>query len=75
MRKDWALTFIGVSFFFYVLSLAVFQLKYLYAEHGEYLFFRLYLGGTEVILQSTAGMPSSWATTFRRWGVSERSTS
>jgi hypothetical protein len=35
MRKDWALTFIGVAYFFYVLSLANFQLKYLYAEQGE----------------------------------------
>lgn len=38
MRKDWALTFIGVSYFFYVLSLANFQLKYLYAEQGEWLY-------------------------------------
>ena len=36
MRKDWALTFIGLSYFFYLLSLANFQLKYLYAEHGEW---------------------------------------
>jgi hypothetical protein len=35
MRKDWALTFIGVAYFFYNLSLANFQLKYLYAEQGE----------------------------------------
>jgi hypothetical protein len=36
MRKDWTMTFIGLAYFFYLLSLANFQLKYLYAEHGEY---------------------------------------
>ena len=48
MRKDWTLTFIGVAYFFYALSLANFQLKYLYAEHGECPCIRLCLGGTEV---------------------------
>jgi hypothetical protein len=36
MRKDWVLTFIGIAYFFYLLSLANFQLKYLYAEQGEW---------------------------------------
>jgi hypothetical protein len=48
MRKDWALTFIGAAYFFYVLSLANFQLKYLYAEQGEHACIILCLSGTEV---------------------------
>ena len=41
MRKDWALTFIGIAYFFYLLSLANFPVKYLYAEHGECVCIRL----------------------------------
>ena len=48
MRKDWALTFIGIACFFYALSPAHFQFKYYYAEHSEYTCIRLCLGGTEV---------------------------
>ncbi|PVG01020.1 MFS general substrate transporter [Serendipita vermifera] len=33
MHKDYTLTIIGVSYFIYLLSLALYQLKYLYAEH------------------------------------------
>jgi len=36
MRKDWALTFIGIAYFSYIVSLANFQIKYLYAEQGEW---------------------------------------
>jgi hypothetical protein len=35
MHKDYTLTIIGVSYFIYLLSLALYQLKYLYAEHGQ----------------------------------------
>ena len=65
MRKDYALTFIGIAYFFYLLSLANFQLKYLYAERGEWICITLRSGGTELILQPMDGMPSNWATTFR----------
>ena len=41
MRKDWALTFIGIAYFFYQLSFANFQFKYLYAEHSEWACSRL----------------------------------
>ncbi|CAG8630763.1 5397_t:CDS:1 [Acaulospora colombiana] len=34
MHKDYTLTIIAVSYFIYLLSLALYQLKYLYAEHG-----------------------------------------
>ena len=34
MRKDYTLTIIAVSYFIYLMSLALYQLKYLYAEHG-----------------------------------------
>ncbi len=44
MRKDWTLTFIGLAYFFYALSLANFQLKYYYAEQGECTCIRLCLG-------------------------------
>lgn len=32
-RKDWGLTFIGMSLFAHMLATGIFQLKYLYAEH------------------------------------------
>lgn len=32
-RKDWGLTFIGISLFAHMLATGIFQLKYLYAEH------------------------------------------
>lgn len=32
-RKDWGLTFIGMSLFSHMLASGIFQLKYLYAEH------------------------------------------
>ncbi|KAG1883390.1 hypothetical protein F4604DRAFT_1535448, partial [Suillus subluteus] len=32
-RKDWGLTFIGMSIFLHMLATGIFQLKYLYAEH------------------------------------------
>jgi hypothetical protein len=35
MRKDYTLTIIAASYFIYLMSLALYQLKYLYAEHGE----------------------------------------
>jgi hypothetical protein len=34
MRKDYTLTIIAVSYFIYLMSLALYPLKYLYAEHG-----------------------------------------
>ena len=34
-RKDYTLTIIAASYFIYLMSLALYQLKYLYAEHGE----------------------------------------
>lgn len=36
MRKDYALTIIAVAYFLYLMSLALYQLKYLYAEHGTW---------------------------------------
>ncbi|KAG8824167.1 hypothetical protein FRB91_003948 [Serendipita sp. 411] len=33
LHKDYTLTIIGVSYFIYLMSLALYQLKYLYAEH------------------------------------------
>ena len=59
MRKDWTLTFVGIAWFFYALSLANFQFKYYYAEQGECTCISLCLGGTEVIQQPMDGMPSS----------------
>lgn len=35
MRLDYTLTIIAVSYFIYLTSLALYQLKYLYAEHGR----------------------------------------
>ncbi|KAI0759595.1 MFS general substrate transporter [Trametes elegans] len=32
-RKDWSMTFLGIVLFGHLLSLGVFQIKYLYAEH------------------------------------------
>lgn len=32
-RKDWSLTFLALSLFFYIVSSGVFQIKYLYATH------------------------------------------
>ncbi|OAX35660.1 hypothetical protein K503DRAFT_722626, partial [Rhizopogon vinicolor AM-OR11-026] len=32
-RKDWSLTFIGLSLFLHMLASGIFQIKYLYAEH------------------------------------------
>jgi len=34
LRKDYTLTIIAISYFIYLMSLALYQLKYLYAEHG-----------------------------------------
>lgn len=34
LHKDYTLTVIAVGYFFYLLSLALYQVKYLYAEHG-----------------------------------------
>lgn len=34
LHKDYTLTIIAVSYFIYLMSLALYQLKYLYAEHG-----------------------------------------
>jgi MFS family permease len=35
LHKDYTLTIIAVSYFIYLTSLALYQLKYLYAEHGQ----------------------------------------
>jgi len=38
LHKDYTLTIIAVSYFIYLMSLALYQLKYLYAEHGQSIF-------------------------------------
>jgi hypothetical protein len=36
LHKDYTLTIIAASYFIYLMSLALYQLKYLYAEHREF---------------------------------------
>jgi len=54
-RKDWSLTILAISLFGYYLSQAMYQLKYLYAEHtygwgAERLsYFISFIGGTRVL--------------------------
>jgi MFS family permease len=38
LHKDYTLTIIAVSYFIYLMSLALYPLKYLYAEHGQPVF-------------------------------------
>jgi hypothetical protein len=38
LHKDYTLTIIAVSYFIYLMSLALYQLKYLYVEHGQPIF-------------------------------------
>lgn len=59
LHKDYTLTIIAVSYFIYLMSLALYQLKYLYAEHGESNFCRLFSSIIyQTLFQCSRGMQS-----------------